>query len=62
MAHSRNRAVSLQAAAIAEVLTTASDLLRSWITSWPCLARPKTIYLLALKPHRGHGVTIHGDW
>jgi hypothetical protein len=62
MAHSGNRAISLQAAAIAEVPTTASDLLRSWITSWSCLARPKTIYFLALKPRRGHGVTIQGDW
>ncbi len=61
MAHSRNRAVSLQAATIGEVLTTASDLLRSWITSWSCLARPKTIYFLVLEPHRGHGVTIQGD-
>ena len=56
MAHYRNRAISLQAAAITEVLTTASDLLRSWITSRSCLARPKKIYCLAPKPRGAHGV------
>jgi len=56
MAHFRNRAASLQAATIAEVLTTASDLLRRWITSRSCLARPKKIYCLALKPRGAHGV------